>query len=131
MSDTVAKVEEEWENHTSLQSVLGNWVQAIECLLNNSGVNVVAKERSKRIGTGQPVEASSEVETCDSVEGGQHPCQLWLVDGQMWRHWSVLSLLNQDFLLSISSGSHRVERSNGLVANKALSWSSNTTESKT
>lgn len=99
MSDSVQGVECEWEGHGSLNTKLdGKW-QAGKCRDKCGSLEWEAKHSRKGVGASQGVESTRHGHTGDSVQTWQVPCELGLVNLQVWRDGTVLSLLNKKFLL--------------------------------
>lgn len=98
VSNTIEGVESEWESHSSLgKHFHGNW-QSSKCRNNRGRVERNRQKRGGSVSTRQRVESTSHSNTGDSVETRQHPGELWLVDGQVWGHRTVLSLCNKDLI---------------------------------
>lgn len=115
MSDTVPGVEGERNAGKGLEADLdGN---RKTCKEGDKGSGV---DKADGVRAGHQEEAGGQSNTGDSVEGRQDRGQLLLVDFQMWGHWSVLSLCDQDGLLLDRSGLH------GDDASHVETWSDDT-----
>lgn len=99
VSDSVKSVESKWESHSSLRQHLHGNRQGSKCGHKGGGVEGNRQERSGGVSTSQGVKSSSHGNTGDSVDTRQVPGQLWLVDGQVGRHWTVFSLCYKDLIL--------------------------------
>lgn len=98
VSDTVESVESKWKSHGGLGKHLGSHRQSSKCRHDGGGVKWNRQKRGGSITTSQGVERTSHGNTGDSVERGQVPGELWLVDGQVWGNRTVLSLGDENLI---------------------------------
>lgn len=106
MTDTIEEVESKRIGNGGLGSVLHGNRQFLDGLQNRSSINVEVKEASSGIGASDSVETGGKENTGDSVETGQDPSELRLVDGQVWGNRSLFSLVNENLVLFIETGVH-------------------------
>lgn len=101
MSDSVKGMEHKWECHGGLGGKLGGKWQAGKCRNKHGGVKWHTKERSSSVTTGQSVKGTGHSDTSDSVEWWQNHGDLWSVDGQVRRHWTVFTLVDKKLLFLV------------------------------
>lgn len=96
MPDSVERVKCEGQRHQELQPALHQRRELRETLGERCGFDVPAQQRGDEVGETEHVEAAREDGAGDTVEAGEHPGNLGLVDGEVGGNRSIEALAVED-----------------------------------
>lgn len=96
MSHTVERVESEWQRQSHLGQHLQEHGPRSEAGRNGCGLKVPSESWSNQVQSTECVEGTADRAACDTVQGGEVPCDLWFVDGEVRGDGAVETLLSED-----------------------------------
>lgn len=116
MPDSIPAVEGERHGNRRLDQALCDVSEGTESLGDGRRLEVPAEQRRDGVGSEEGVGAGGEGNTSDTVEGGEDPGELGLVDAEMGSDGAVETLLLEDGLGLRLGGGGSVDGVSSMVA---------------